>query len=138
MHPLHVVSPIEQSRSGAQDNSTLSRKPSDQSRRNSENPRILSTFHKSLKLNKTNPMRHRVRLDHTLLPFDSDKGRDQFLIDVGAVDEAYYHENNERFYQDYLDACLDIRAYNGSPAVLQNFVIGDCLEISVRSRNGSA
>ena len=63
-------------------------------------------------------------LDHTLLPFDSDKGLNQFLIDVGAVDEAYYHENNERFYQDYLDACLDIRAYQRFACeVLQNYPI---------------
>jgi HAD superfamily hydrolase (TIGR01490 family) len=63
-------------------------------------------------------------LDHTLLPFDSDKAWNQFLIDIDAVDEAYYHENNERFYQDYLDAKLDIRAYQRFACeVLQNYPI---------------
>jgi len=63
-------------------------------------------------------------LDHTLLPFDSDKAWNQFLIDIDAVDEAYYHDNNERFYQDYLDAKLDIRAYQRFACeVLQNYPI---------------
>ncbi|MDC1208832.1 HAD-IB family hydrolase [Litorivicinus sp.] len=50
-------------------------------------------------------------LDHTLLPFDSDKSWNQFLIDQGVVSTKYYQEANERFYQDYLNASLDIRAY---------------------------
>jgi len=50
-------------------------------------------------------------LDHTLIPFDSDKAWNQFLIDIDAVEEEHYRENNERFYQDYLNADLDIRAY---------------------------
>jgi len=63
-------------------------------------------------------------LDNTLLPFDSDKAWNQFLIDIDAVDEAYYHDNNERFYQDYLDAKLDIRAYQRFACeVLQNYPI---------------
>ena len=63
-------------------------------------------------------------LDHTLLPFDSDKAWNQFLIDIDAVDEAYYHDNNERFYQDYLEAKLDIRAYQRFACeVLQNYSI---------------
>ena len=41
-------------------------------------------------------------LDHTLLPIDSDKAWNQFLIDTGAVDGEHYRENNERFYQNYL------------------------------------
>ena len=61
-------------------------------------------------------------LDHTLLPFDSDKAWNQFLIDIEAVDPAYYQECNERFYQDYLDANLDIRAYQRFACeILQNY-----------------
>ena len=63
-------------------------------------------------------------LDNTLLPFDSDKAWNQFLIDIGAVDEAYYHENNEQFYQDYIEARLDIRAYQRFACeILQNYPI---------------
>ena len=63
-------------------------------------------------------------LDNTLLPFDSDKAWNQFLIDIGAVDEAYYHKNNEQFYQDYLEAKLDIRAYQRFACeILQNYPI---------------
>ena len=36
-------------------------------------------------------------LDHTLIPFDSDKAWNQFLIDIDAVEEEHYRENNERF-----------------------------------------
>jgi len=50
-------------------------------------------------------------LDHTLLPFDSDKSWNQFLIDAGVVDASYYQERNDQFYQDYLNESLDIRAY---------------------------
>lgn len=63
-------------------------------------------------------------LDNTLLPIDSDKSWNQFLIDTGAVDAGYYRENNERFYQNYLDANLDIRAYQRFACeVLQNYPI---------------
>jgi len=63
-------------------------------------------------------------LDNTLLPFDSDKAWNQFLIDIDAVDEAYYHKNNEQFYQDYLEAKLDIRAYQRFACeILQNYPI---------------
>ena len=50
-------------------------------------------------------------LDHTLLPFDSDKSWNQFLIEAGVVDASYYQERNDQFYQDYLNESLDIRAY---------------------------
>lgn len=50
-------------------------------------------------------------LDHTLLPFDSDKSWNQFLIDAGVVDADQYQRRNDQFYQDYLDETLDIRAY---------------------------
>jgi len=63
-------------------------------------------------------------LDNTLLPFDSDKAWNQFLIDIGAVDEAYYHENNEQFYQDCIDAKLDIREYQRFACeILQSYPI---------------
>lgn len=50
-------------------------------------------------------------LDHTLLPFDSDKSWNQYLIDAGVVDAEQYQTRNDQFYQDYLDETLDIRAY---------------------------
>ncbi len=63
-------------------------------------------------------------LDHTLLPIDSDKAWNQFLIDTGAVDQEHYQANNERFYENYLDANLDIRAYQRFACeVLQNYPI---------------
>ena len=61
-------------------------------------------------------------LDHTLLPFDSDKAWNQFLADQGYVDRDNYEERNERFYQDYLAARLDIHAYQAFACeVLQQF-----------------
>ena len=61
-------------------------------------------------------------LDHTLLPFDSDETWNRFLIECNAVDACYYKKNNERFYQDYLNACLDIRAYQRfASEILQNY-----------------
>lgn len=50
-------------------------------------------------------------LDHTLLPFDSDKSWNQYLIDAGIVDATHYQTRNDQFYQDYLNETLDIRAY---------------------------
>ena len=61
-------------------------------------------------------------LDHTLLPFDSDETWNKFLIRLDAVDAVHYKKNNERFYQDYLNACLDIRAYQRfASEILQNY-----------------
>lgn len=61
-------------------------------------------------------------LDHTLIPFDSDRAWNQFLIDVDAVEQEQYKENNERFYQDYLNANLDIRAYSRfASKIFQNY-----------------
>ena len=61
-------------------------------------------------------------LDHTLLPFDSDETWNRFLIERNAVDADYYKKNNELFYQDYLNACLDIRAYQRfASEILQNY-----------------
>ncbi len=50
-------------------------------------------------------------LDHTLIPIDSDQQWGAFLSKVGAVDSAYYAEQNERFYQDYKAGCLNIAAF---------------------------
>lgn len=51
-------------------------------------------------------------LDHTLIPFDSDKSWNQYLIDIGVADAGVYQEANDRFYQDYLEEKLDIREYS--------------------------
>lgn len=61
-------------------------------------------------------------LDHTLIPFDSDKAWIQYLIDIEAVDAADYEARNAQFYQDYLNAKLDIREYcRFASQVLQKF-----------------
>jgi HAD superfamily hydrolase (TIGR01490 family) len=63
-------------------------------------------------------------LDHTLLPFDSDKAWNQFLVDQGYVDRDDYEHRNARFYQDYLEARLDIHAYQAFACeVLQTFPV---------------
>ena len=50
-------------------------------------------------------------LDNTLLAGDSDHAWGEFLIDKGLVDAAEHRRRNDEFYQDYLDARLDIHAY---------------------------
>ena len=68
-------------------------------------------------------------LDHTLLPFDSDENWNKFLIEHNAVDADYYKKNNEHFYQDYLNACLDIRAYQRfASEILQNYPLSQVNE----------
>jgi HAD superfamily hydrolase (TIGR01490 family) len=63
-------------------------------------------------------------LDHTLLPFDSDKAWNQFLADQGFVDRDDYEQRNAQFYQDYLEARLDIHAYQAfASEVLQTFPV---------------
>ena len=47
-------------------------------------------------------------LDHTLLPCDSDYEWGQFLIHIGVVDQQFYAEQNDRFYQNYKDGNLNI------------------------------
>ena len=47
-------------------------------------------------------------LDHTLLPCDSDYEWGQFLIRIGVVDQQFYAEQNDRFYQNYKDGNLNI------------------------------
>lgn len=50
-------------------------------------------------------------LDNTLLAGDSDYLWGQFLVDRGLVDGDLYARKNERFYRDYRDGTLDIRAF---------------------------
>ncbi|MCY0388821.1 HAD-IB family hydrolase [Robbsia sp. Bb-Pol-6] len=50
-------------------------------------------------------------LDHTLIPTDSDHEWGRFMIKLGLVDAAQFARDNERFYADYQNGCLDIHAY---------------------------
>ncbi|MGI4858801.1 MAG: HAD family hydrolase [Janthinobacterium lividum] len=50
-------------------------------------------------------------LDHTLIPTDSDHAWGRFMIQLGLVDAAQFAHDNERFYADYQNGCLDIHAY---------------------------
>lgn len=50
-------------------------------------------------------------LDNTLLAGDSDHGWGEFIISQGLVDAEQYRQQNDRFYQDYLNGELDIHAY---------------------------
>jgi len=50
-------------------------------------------------------------LDNTLLNGDSDVAWGEYLIELGVRDEQVYRQTNLKFYQDYLDGCLDIRAF---------------------------
>ncbi len=50
-------------------------------------------------------------LDNTLLAGDSDYLWGQFLVERGLVDRDHYERENERFYRDYREGCLDIRAF---------------------------
>ncbi|MEY3219683.1 MAG: hypothetical protein RIT27_1040 [Pseudomonadota bacterium] len=50
-------------------------------------------------------------LDNTLLNGDSDVAWGEYLIELGVRDEENYRQTNLKFYQDYLDGCLDIRAF---------------------------
>jgi len=50
-------------------------------------------------------------LDNTLLADDSDYLWGQFLVDQGIVDATYYAQENDRFYQEYKDGCLDIHEF---------------------------
>ncbi len=46
-------------------------------------------------------------LDETLLDGDSDYEWGQFLCHIGKVDRAFYENENERFYQEYLAGDFD-------------------------------
>jgi HAD superfamily hydrolase (TIGR01490 family) len=50
-------------------------------------------------------------LDHTLLAGDSDHLWGEFLVELGAVDGAWYRAENERFYGEYRAGTLDMAAY---------------------------
>ncbi len=50
-------------------------------------------------------------LDNTLLDGDSDYLWGRFLVEQGVVDAEYYERENQRFYQDYHNGCLDIHAF---------------------------
>lgn len=50
-------------------------------------------------------------LDNTLLAGDSDYSWGQFLVQKRLVDEKKYAEANDRFYQQYKAATLDIHEY---------------------------
>jgi HAD superfamily hydrolase (TIGR01490 family) len=50
-------------------------------------------------------------LDNTLLNGDSDVVWGEYLIELGVRDDQIYKQTNLKFYQDYLDGCLDIRAF---------------------------
>lgn len=47
-------------------------------------------------------------LDHTLINCDSDNEWPKYLMSKGLVDQQFVDMKNQKFYQDYLDGCLDI------------------------------
>lgn len=50
-------------------------------------------------------------LDQTLIPTDSDHEWGRFMIKLGLVDGVQFARNNEQFFEDYKNGCLDIHAY---------------------------
>ncbi|VEJ37257.1 putative hydrolase [Neisseria meningitidis] len=50
-------------------------------------------------------------LDNTLINTDSDHAWPQYLIKKGLVDAAETEAQNEKFYRDYQNGCLDIDAF---------------------------
>lgn len=50
-------------------------------------------------------------LDNTLIAGDSDHAWGVFLVEKQLVDAETYRIANDRFYADYKNGCLDIRAY---------------------------
>ena len=50
-------------------------------------------------------------LDNTLLGGDSDYLWGEYLVSIGAVDEATHRRENERFFADYQQGVLDVRAF---------------------------
>lgn len=50
-------------------------------------------------------------LDNTLIAGDSDHAWGDFLVEKGHVDAEAFGKANDRFYQEYLNGTLDIRAY---------------------------
>lgn len=50
-------------------------------------------------------------LDNTLLRGDSDYLWGKYLIEKGAVDGEYHQQQNDRYYQEYLNGQMDIMAF---------------------------
>jgi HAD superfamily hydrolase (TIGR01490 family) len=50
-------------------------------------------------------------LDETLLAGDSDYLWGKFLVDEGVVDREHYEKENERFFRQYKEGCLNIREW---------------------------
>ena len=50
-------------------------------------------------------------LDNTLIAGDSDYAWGEFLVNKNIVDADYYAEQNQQFYDDYKNGCLDIYAF---------------------------
>jgi len=50
-------------------------------------------------------------LDNTLLGGDSDYLWGSFLVAEGLVDQAYYQQENQRFYDEYRQGTLDIHEF---------------------------
>lgn len=47
-------------------------------------------------------------LDHTLINCDSDVEWPRYLMAKGLLDKDFVAKRNDKFYQDYLNGCLDI------------------------------
>lgn len=50
-------------------------------------------------------------LDGTLLPVDSDHAFGEFMVQLGWADAEHFRGRNDRFFRDYLEGTLDMRAY---------------------------
>ncbi len=50
-------------------------------------------------------------LDNTLLAGDSDHSWGEFMVANKLVDSEYFTAQNDKFYQDYQNGCLDMHAY---------------------------
>lgn len=50
-------------------------------------------------------------LDNTLINGDSDHSWGEFLVERGLVDQQWYQQENDRFYQQYQEGTLDNDAY---------------------------
>lgn len=69
-------------------------------------------------------------LDNTLIAGDSDYSWGVFLVEKKLVDAETYRIANERFYQDYKNSTLDIRAYlQFSLAPLKRFSLHELSEM---------
>ena len=48
-------------------------------------------------------------LDNTLINCDSDSEWPKYLMKKGVVDQAFVDKKNNKYYQDYLNGCLDMK-----------------------------